>query len=273
MINRFKALDLVDRVPEGLWKEVCSIVQEAVTKDILKKKKCKKAKWLSEEALQITEERREVKNKGERERYTYVNAKFQRIARRSKKSFYNEQCKEAEGNNRMGKARDLFKKVRAIKGTFHARMGKIKDIKCKNLTEAEEIKKMWEEYIEELYKKGLNDPDNHDYLGPHLEKDVLEYEVKWASGSITTKGFPSSSAGKESTCNAEDPGLIPVRKIPWRKDRLPTPVFLGFPGGSAGKDLPAMQETCVQSLGWGDPLEKGKATHSSSLAWKIPWAL
>ena len=183
MINRFKALDLVDRVPEGLWKEVCNIVQEAVNKNILKKKKYKKAKWLSEEALKITEEGRKVKNKGERERYTYVNAKFQRITRRSMKSFYNEQCKEVEGNNRMGKVRDLFKKVRAIKGIFHARMGKIKDRKSKNLTEAEEIKKMWEEYIEELYKKGLNDPDNHNGVVPHLESDILECEVKSALGS------------------------------------------------------------------------------------------
>ena len=154
VINRFKALDLVDRVPEGLWKEVCSIVQEAVTKDILKKKKCKKAKWLSEEALQITEERREVKNKGERERCTYVNAKFQRIARRSKKSFYNEQCKEAEGNNRMGKARDLFKKIRDTEETFHAKMSTIKGRNGMDLIEAEILRK-GDENIQKNYTKKI----------------------------------------------------------------------------------------------------------------------
>ena len=110
VMNRFKGLDLVDKVPEELWIEVCNILQEAVTKTIPKKKKCNKAKWLSEEALQIAEERREVKSKGERERYTQLNAEFQRIARREK-AFFNEQCKEIEENNRMGKTRDLFKKT------------------------------------------------------------------------------------------------------------------------------------------------------------------
>ena len=139
-MNRFKGLDLVDRMPEELWMEVCNTVQEAVIKTIPKKKKCKKAKWLSEEALQIAEERREAKSKGERERYTQLNAEFQRKARRDKKPFLNEHCKEIEENNRMGKTEDLLKKIGDIKGTFHARMD-IKNRNGKDLTEAEEIKK------------------------------------------------------------------------------------------------------------------------------------
>ena len=124
-------------------------------KTIPKEKKCKKAKWLSEEALQIAEKRREVKSKGERERYTQQNAEFQRKARRHKKAFLNEQCKELEENNRIRKTRDLFKKIGGIKGTFHARMGAIKDRNSKDLREAEEIKKRWQEYTGELYKEGL----------------------------------------------------------------------------------------------------------------------
>ena len=124
--NRFKGLDLIDRVPDELWKEVCDIVQETGIKTISKKEKCKKAKWLSEKALQIAEKRKEVKGKGEKERYTYLNAEFQRIARRDKKAFLC-QCKEIEENNRMGKTRDLFKKIRNTKRTFHAIMGKMKD--------------------------------------------------------------------------------------------------------------------------------------------------
>ena len=183
-MNRFKGLDLVDEVPEELWIEVCNILQEAVTKSIPKKKKCNKAKWLSEEALQIAEERREVKSKGERERYTQLNAEFQRIARRQK-AFFNEQCKEIEGNNRMGKTRDLFKKIGDIKGSFHAMMCMIKDRNSKDLTEAEEIKKRWQEYKKNYTKKGLNDPDKHDGVLTHLEPDISKCEVKWASGSIT----------------------------------------------------------------------------------------
>ena len=124
MMNRFKGLNLVDRVPEELWTEVCNIVQEAVTKTI--PKKCKKARWLSEDTVQIGE-RREVKGKGERERYNQLNSEFQRRARRNKKSFFSDQCKEIEENNRMGKTRDLFKKIRNTKGIFHAKMGLIKD--------------------------------------------------------------------------------------------------------------------------------------------------
>ena len=129
MRNRFKGLDLIDRVPDELWMEVHEIVQETGNKTIPKKKKCKKAKWLSEEALQIAGKRREAKSKGEKKRYTHLNAEFQRIARRDKKAFFSGQCKEIEESNRMGKTRDLFKKIRDIKGTFHAKMGTMKDRK------------------------------------------------------------------------------------------------------------------------------------------------
>ena len=133
--NRFKGLDLIDRVPDELWMEVCDILQETGLKTIaLKKKKCKKAKWLSEEALQITEKRREGKSKGEEERYNHLNAEFQRIARRDKKAFFSDQCKEIEENNRMEKTRDLFKKIRNTKGIFHAKMDTIKNRNCMDLT-------------------------------------------------------------------------------------------------------------------------------------------
>ena len=124
-------------MPEALWMEVCNTVQDTVIKTIPKKKKCKKAKWLSEKALQIAEKRREVKGKGEKERYTHLNAEFQRRTRRDKKVFLSDQCKEVEENNRMGKTRDLFKKIRDTKGTFHAKMDRIKDRNGMDLTEAE----------------------------------------------------------------------------------------------------------------------------------------
>ena len=149
-------------------------------------KKCKKAKWLSGEALQIAVKRREEKSKGEKERYKHPNAEFQRIARRDKKAFFGDQCKEIEENNRMGKTRDLFKKIRDTKGTFHAKMGSIKDRNGMDLTEAEDIKKRWQEYTEELNKKDLHDPDNHDGVITDLEPDILECEVKWALESIIT---------------------------------------------------------------------------------------
>ena len=136
-------------------------------KTIPKKKKCNKAKWLSKEALQIADKRREAKGKGEKERYTHFSAEFQRIGRRDKKAFLGDQCKEIE-ENRMGKTRVLFKKIRETKGTFHAKMGSIKDRNCIDLTEAEDIKKRWQEYTE-LYKKYLHDPDNHDGVLTHLE--------------------------------------------------------------------------------------------------------
>ena len=165
--------------------EVCDIVQEAAIKTIPKKKKCQKAKWLSEEPLQIAEKRREVKGKREKERYIHLNAEFQRRARRDKKAFLCDQCKETEENNRMGKTRDLFKKIRDTKGTFHAKIGTIKGRNGMDLTEAEDIKKRWQEYTEELYKKDLHDPDNHNGVITHLEPDILECEVKWALGSIS----------------------------------------------------------------------------------------
>ena len=155
-------------MPEQLCTEVHDIVQEAVIKTIPKKKKCKKEKWLSEEALKIAVKRREVKGKREKERYTHSNAEFQRIARRDKKAFLRDKYKETEENNRMGKMRDLFKKTRDTKGTFHAKMGSIKDRNGMDLTEAENIKKRWQEYTEELYKKDLHDPDNHVCVITHL---------------------------------------------------------------------------------------------------------
>ena len=160
-------------MPDELWNEVCDIVQEAGIKTIPMEKKCKKEKWLSGKALQIA-----VKSKGEKERYKHLNAEFQRIARRDKKAFFSDQCKEIEENNRMGKTRDLFKKITDTKGAFHAKMGSIKDRNGMDLTEAEDIKNRWQEYTEELYKKNLHDQDNHDGVITHLEPDILECKVK-----------------------------------------------------------------------------------------------
>ena len=140
---------------------------------------------MSEEGLQIAVKRTEVKNKGEKERYTLLNSEFQRIARRDKKAFLSDQCREVEENNRMGKTRDLFKKIRDTKGTFHAKMGMIKDRHGMELAKAEDIKKRWKESTE-LYQKDFHDPDNHDGVITHLQPDILECEVKWALGSITT---------------------------------------------------------------------------------------
>ena len=139
---------------------------------------------MSKKALQIAEKRRLAKDKGEKERCTHLNAEFKKTARRDKKAFLSDQCKEIEENNRMGKTRDLFKKIRDIKGTFHAKMGTIKDRNGTDLSEAEGIKKRWQEYTEELYKKDHHDPDNHDGVITHLEPNILECEVKWALGSI-----------------------------------------------------------------------------------------
>ena len=158
--------------------EVRDIVQETEIKTIPKKKKCKKAKWQSEEALQIAVNRREVKGKGENERFTHLNTEFQRIARRDNNAILSDQCKEIEESNRMGKIRDLFKKIRDTKRTFHTKMGSIKDRNGMDLTEAEDIQKRWQEYIEELYKKDLHDPDNHNGVITHLEPYILECEVK-----------------------------------------------------------------------------------------------
>ena len=143
--NGFKELDLIDRVPEELWTEVYDIVQEVMIKTSPKNKKCKKGKWLPEEALQTAEKRRKAKGKGEKERYIRLNAEFQRIARRDKKGFLSEQCKQTEENNRVGKTRDLFKKIRDTKEAFHAKMGTIKERNGMDLTEADDIKKRWPE--------------------------------------------------------------------------------------------------------------------------------
>ena len=164
--------------------EVHDIVQETRIKTIPMEKKCKKDKWLSGEALQIAVKRREAKSKGEKERYKHLNAEFQRIARRDKKAFFRYQCKEIEENNRMGKTRDLFKKIRDTKGTFLAKMGSIKERNGMDLTEAEDVKR-WQGYTEDVYKKDLHDPDNHNGVISHLEPDILECKVKWALGSLT----------------------------------------------------------------------------------------
>ena len=145
-----------------------------------------KGKWLSEEALQIAEKRKEVKGKGEKERYTRLNAEFQRIARKDNKAFLSEHCKEIDESNRMGKTRDLFKKIRDTKGTFHAKMGHNKGQKWYGPNRGRRyFLKRWQEYTE-LYKKDLNDPDNHDGMVTHLKPNILECEVKQALGSITT---------------------------------------------------------------------------------------
>ena len=169
MRNRFKGLDVIDRVSDELWTEVPDIVQETGKNTIPKKKKCKKAKWLSEETLQIAVNRRKEKSKGEKGKYTHLNAQFRRIARRDKKAFLSGQYKEIEEDKRMGKTRDLFKKIRDTKGMFHVKMGAIKDRKGMDLTEAEDIQKRWQEYTEELYKKDLHDPNNHNGVITHLE--------------------------------------------------------------------------------------------------------
>ena len=182
MRNRFKGLDLIDRVPDELWNEARDIVPETGIKTIPMEKKCKKSKWLFGKALQIAVKRREAKNR-EKGRYKHLNAEFQRIARRDKKAFFSDQCKEIEEKNGMGRTRDLVKKIRDTKGTFHAMTGSIKDRNGMDITEAEDIKKRWQEYTGELYKKELHDPDNHN--GDNLEPDILECEVKWALGSIT----------------------------------------------------------------------------------------
>ena len=173
-------------MPDELWTEVCDIVQETEIKTIPMEKKCKKAKWLSGEALQIAVKRRELKGKGEKERYTHLNAEFQRIAWRDKKAFLSDQCKTIEENNRVGNTKDLFNKTRDTKGIFHAKMGTIKNRNGMDLTEAKDIKKKWQEYTEKLYKKGLNDPDNHDGVITYLEPNILECKVSRALGSITT---------------------------------------------------------------------------------------
>ena len=181
--NRFKGLDLIECLMNYRWRFV-TLYRRQGSRPSPRKRTVKKGKWLSEEALQIAVKRREVKSKGEKERYTHLNAEFQRIARRDKKAF-SDQCKEIEENNRMGKTIDLFKKLKGINGPFHAKMGSIKDRNGVVLTEAEDIKKRWQKYTKELYKKDLHDPDNHNAVITYLDPDILECNIKWALGSIT----------------------------------------------------------------------------------------
>ena len=176
MRNRFKGLDLIDIEPDELWMEIHDIVQETGIKTIPKKKKSEKAKWWFEEALQIAEKRREAKGKGEKDKYTHLNAEFQRIARRVKKAFLSDQCKEIEENNRWERLEISSRKLE-IQGNISCKMGTIKDRNHMDLTEAAEIKKRWQEYTE-LYKKDHHDPDNHDGVITQLESDILECEVK-----------------------------------------------------------------------------------------------
>ena len=162
------------RVPWAARRSNQSIIKEnnPELEDVMLKKR--KVKCLSEAAIQIAEKRREAKGKGQKERYTKVNAEFQSVSRRDKKAFLSDQCKEIEENNRTGKTKDLIKKIRDIKGKFHVKMGTMKDRNGKDLTEAEDIKKRWKEYTENLYKKDLHDPDNHKGVIIHLEPDILE---------------------------------------------------------------------------------------------------
>ena len=159
-------------MPDELWTNFPDIVQEVRIKAIPEKETCKNAKWLSEENLQKAMKRREVKRKGEKERYTHLDIEFRRIVRRDEKAFLSDQCKGIEENNRMGKSRDIFKKIRDTKGTFHAKTGSIKDRNGMDLTEAEDIKRR-QECTEELYKKDLHNLDNHDGVITHLEPDIL----------------------------------------------------------------------------------------------------
>ena len=168
---------MIDTVPDELWTEVPDIVQETGIKTIPMEKKCTKQN-LSEETLQIAVKRREAKSKGEKERYIHLDVEFQRIAKRNKKAFLKDQCKEIEEKNRMGKTTYLYKKIRDTKGTFHAKMGSIKDRNGMDLTEPEDIKNRWQEYRKELYKKDLHDPVNHGDVITHLESNILEWEVK-----------------------------------------------------------------------------------------------
>ena len=195
--NRFQELDLTDRVPEELWTEARDIVLEAGIKTIPKKKKCKKAKWLSEEALQIAEKRREAKGKRKKERYTHLNAEFQRIARRDKKGFLSDQCKEIEENSRMEKTRDLFKKIRDTKGTFHVKMGTIKDRNCLDLKEAEDIKKRWQEYTEEYTEKNIQEytEESEKAVAPH--SSTLAWKIPWTEEPGRLKSMASLRVGHD----------------------------------------------------------------------------
>ena len=178
--NRFEGLDLADRMPEELWTEIRNIIKDEAIKNISKRKKQKKAKWLSAEALKVAEERRKAKDNGDEIKFYQLNAKFQKMARRDKEKYMKEQCREIEENNRKGRTRNLFKKIGEIKGKFQAKWNIIRDKHGKDLTEKEDIKKQWYEHTEELYKKDSSITDTFEGMTTELEPDILESEVKWA---------------------------------------------------------------------------------------------
>ena len=194
-----------------------------------------------------------MKSKGEKERYKHLNAEFQRITRRDKKTFLSDQCKEIEGNNRMGKTRDLFRKVRDTKGTLHAKMGSIKDRNGRDLTEAEDVKQRWQEYTEELYKKDLHDPDNHDGMITHLEPGILECKVRWTLGGITTNkasrgdGIPVElfQILKDDTVKV----LHSICQQIWKTQQWPQDckksVFIQIPKKGKAKKMFKLQHNCT----------------------------
>ena len=249
MINEFKGLDLINRVPEELWRFM-TLYRRQGSRPSPRKRNEKNAKWLSEEALQIAVKRRAVKSKGEKERYTHLNTEYQRIARRDKKAFLSHQCKEIEENNRMGKTRDLFKKTSDTKGAFHAKMDSIKNRNCMDLTEAEDIKKRWQEYTKELYKKDLHDPDDHDGMITHLESDILECEVKWALGSITmNKTSASDGIPVELFQIIKDDAvklLHSIRQQIWKTQQWPQTRKCQFSFQSPRKTMPKNAQTTAQ---------------------------
>ena len=230
--------------------EVRDIVQETGIKTIPMEKKCKKAKWLSEEALQIIVKQREAKSKGEKERYSHLYAEFQRIGRGDKKAFLSDQCKEIEENKRMRKTRDLFKKIRDTKGTFQAKMGSIKDRNGMVLTEAEDIKKRWQEYTEEPYKKDRHDPDNHNGMITHLEPDILECEVKWALGSISMdKASGGDGIPAELTQILKDDAVKVLHSICqqiWKTQQWPQDWKMSVSFQSLRKAIPKNAQTTTQ---------------------------
>ena len=208
-----------------------------------------KAKWLYEEALQIAMKRREAKSKGEKQRYSHLNAEFQRIARRDKKAFLSDQCKETEENNRMGKTRDLFKKIRDTKATFHAKMSSMKDRNGLDLTEAEDIKKC-QEYTEELHKKDLHDPANDNGVITHLEPNILEYEVRWALESITmNRGSGSNGIPVEIFQILKDDAVKVLHSICqqiWKTQQWPQDWTSQFSFQSQRKAVPKNVQTTAQ---------------------------
>ncbi|CAF5074997.1 unnamed protein product, partial [Rotaria magnacalcarata] len=189
--NRFDGLDLIDREPEELWSEVRDIIKDEANKNIPNNKTPKKAKWLTADTLKIAEERRNAKGSEDKERFSRLNAEFQRRARRDREKHINDQCQQIEDNNRKGKTRDLFKKIDEIKRTFHAKIGTIKDKQGRDLMEKDDIKKRWRKYTEELYKKDTQSIDVNDGSTIELKPDILESEIKWALECIANNKAPS----------------------------------------------------------------------------------